>query len=66
MSEDEQDEAERERERLYAWRLGELLSAGYPVVFAEDIAGRNDVDLHVACELVEQGCPPTTAVNILL
>jgi hypothetical protein len=61
---DDQDESERER--LYAWRLEQLLFVGYPVVFAEDLAEHLDIDLHRACDLVRQGCPPTTAVNILL
>jgi hypothetical protein len=63
MSDEQED---TEHESLYAWRLAELLSAGYPVVFAEDLASRPEVDLHRACDLVQQGCPPTTAVNILL
>jgi hypothetical protein len=51
--------------KVEAWRLHTLLEAGYPTMYADQLAGRTDVDLHQAVELVEQGCPPATAVRIL-
>jgi hypothetical protein len=47
------------------WRLGVLLDAGYSVELAWQIAG-SGADLHVAVELVEQGCTPQLAAQILL
>lgn len=50
------------------WRLQQLLEAGYPLRFAEQLANRPwwEVDLHEAIRLVRAGCPPATAVEILL
>jgi hypothetical protein len=55
-----------ERERVYSWRIRVLLDAGYPARLAEQLALREDVDLHRAVELAEQGCPYRTAAEILL
>jgi hypothetical protein len=56
---------ENEPAKVESWRLHTLLEAGYPVSLAERIAA-SEVDLHVAVELVRQGCDPTTAAEILL
>jgi hypothetical protein len=56
---------ENEPARVESWRLHILLEAGYPVHLAERIAA-SEVDLHVAVELLTQGCEPTTAAEILL
>jgi hypothetical protein len=56
---------DNEPARVESWRLHVLLEAGYPVHFAERIAG-SEVDLHHAVELVTRGCDPTTAAEILL
>lgn len=58
--------APTEDERVEAWRLEELLRAGYSLTDATSIAECVDVDLHRAVALLEQGCPPTTAVRILV
>lgn len=55
-----------EEQKVEAWRLHVLVEAGYPVALAEQLAGRNHVDLHQAVELVESGCPHETAYRILL
>lgn len=55
-----------ERDRVEAWRLQALVDAGYPIPVAEQLANRDDVDLHQAVELVEAGCPPRLAGDILL
>lgn len=59
--EPEQDE----RAKVHGWRLHVLIEAGYPVGLAERLA-ESDVDLHDAVELVEQGCGPDVASQILL
>lgn len=55
-----------EHERVIAWRLHELLKAGYSVQTAELIAARTDIDLHRAVALVKSGCEPAVAGLILL
>lgn len=48
------------------WRFAQLLRAGYPRREALVIASRRHVDLHLAVDLVENGCPVETALEILL
>lgn len=56
-----------EADRVEAWRLKELVTAGYPIVVAEKIAARLDIDLHRAVDLITTGgCPLELAVAILL
>jgi hypothetical protein len=55
-----------ERANVEAWRLHVMIEAGYPHELAEKLAPVSDVDLHKAVELVESGCHPETAVEILL
>jgi hypothetical protein len=55
-----------ELERIEQWRAEELERAGYPVRDAARLAGRHDVDLHLAIDLVSQGCPVPVAMQILL
>jgi hypothetical protein len=55
-----------ERERIEQWRAEELERAGYAPDDAAELAMRHDVDLHLAVELLAQGCPPETALRILL
>jgi hypothetical protein len=54
-----------ERAKVESWRLHVLMEAGYPLPLAERLAG-SEADLHRAVELVNQGCAPTTAAEILL
>jgi hypothetical protein len=49
-----------------AWRLEQLLAAGYPIATAEQLAARQDIDLHRALDLVARGCDPELAGRILL
>jgi len=51
--------------RVAAWRFEQLRDAGYDVDAAEELARRSDIDLHVALELVERGCSPDLAIEIL-
>ena len=55
-----------EPERILNWRFEELERAGYPTSAAAELAERNDVDLHLAVELLRAGCPEPTAIRILL
>ena len=55
-----------ESERVTAWRACELLKAGYEPLIAVDLAEHGEVDLHLALELVQRGCPPDLAARILL
>ncbi len=57
---------ETEIERIQRWRADELERAGYDESDAAELAGRADVDLHFAVELLERGCSPSTALRILL
>ncbi len=58
-------EPELELARLEAWRLQQLLEVGYKQHRAEQLAGA-DVDIHLACWLVANGCDQKTALMILL
>jgi uncharacterized protein YaiE (UPF0345 family) len=55
-----------EVEAVLRWRFEELVRAGYDAGSALIIAGHSEVDLHVARHLLERGCPPETAIQIVL
>jgi hypothetical protein len=55
-----------EHERVERWRAEALERGGYDAAAAAELAARLDVDLHRAIGLLEQGCPPETALRILL
>jgi hypothetical protein len=57
---------ETEQERVEHWRAEELVRAGFDPSDAIALAARHDIDLHLAIELVEQGCPHETAIDILI
>jgi cephalosporin-C deacetylase-like acetyl esterase len=59
-------QVETESERIERWRAHELERAGYDADDAAELAARHDVDLHLAVDLLERGCPPATALRILL
>jgi hypothetical protein len=58
--------ADIEAEEVLRWRFDLLVRAGYEAGDAMVIATHVEVDLHLAEDLVRAGCPPTTAVQILL
>jgi hypothetical protein len=60
----EQATEDRERE-VVVWRYEQLRRAGYERRDARALAGRPDVDLHVACNLLRDGCSRETALRIL-
>ena len=53
-------------ERAEHWRAEELIRAGFDPSDAVALAARHDIDLHFAVELIEQGCPYETAIEILI
>lgn len=55
-----------ESERVLRWRVEELRRAGYAEREAVKLGMRHDVDLHLAANLLSQGCPSGTALRILL
>ena len=57
---------ETEAELVIGWRLHELSEAGYEPNDALTLATRAEVDLHQAIDLLRRGCPPQTALRILL
>lgn len=59
-------QVETESERIERWRAEELERAGYGADAAAQLASRPYVDLHLAVDLLESGCPPDTALRILL
>jgi hypothetical protein len=54
-----------ERSKVESWRLHVLIEAGYPLGLAERLAA-SEADLHLAVELVSNGCGHATAAEILL
>jgi len=58
-------ETANERSKVESWRLHVLIEAGYPLHVAERLAA-SEADLHVAVELVDNGCAHATAAEILL
>ena len=56
---------EREREEITSWRIERLEAAGYDAEAAIVMALDRDVDLHRAVSLLERGCPPDLALQIL-
>jgi hypothetical protein len=62
---DLQPTEESEPAKVASWRLHVLIEAGYPLPLAERLAG-SQADLHLAVDLVEAGCAPKTAAEILI
>lgn len=58
--------ASTEQDRVLRWRTSALERAGFDVVQARTLARRQDVDVHVATDLLARGCPPELATRILL
>jgi hypothetical protein len=56
----------KELDAVTTWRLDQLLTAGYAFDAANLLSARTDVDLHLAVRLLVHGCPPKTALRILL
>ena len=56
----------REIDVVVSWRFEELLRAGADAGSALILAGHIEVDLHEATRLLERGCPPALALQIML
>jgi hypothetical protein len=56
---------QNEQELVEQWRAEELERAGYAPEAAAELAMRADVDLHDAIELLQKGCSPELALQIL-
>jgi hypothetical protein len=57
---------ESELELVEQWRHEALERAGYGAEAATVLAASHDVDLHRAVELLQRGCSPELALQILL
>jgi len=57
--------SEREVRSVVAWRRLQLVASGVSMSLAETLAEDPRYDLHALIELVERGCPPELAVQIL-
>jgi hypothetical protein len=57
---------ETEIERVERWRSDELIRAGYDPDSAAQLASHHDVDIRRAQLMIQQGCPPHLALEILL
>ena len=57
---------ESEAQQILHWRFDSLVRAGYSERQALILASHVDADLHIAVDLVRRGCPPKTAMRILL
>ena len=49
----------------FDWRYNMLVKAGFPPDDAIELAGRPDLDVHRAVDLIESGCPLAVALRIL-
>ena len=54
-----------EQELVERWRAEALERAGFPEDVAAELATRSDVDLHRAIGLLQKGCSPQLAADIL-
>ena len=55
-----------EIERIERWRAEALERAGYEPRAAAELAGRLDIDLHLASDLLAAGCSQELALQILI
>jgi hypothetical protein len=60
------EERPSEDERVIAWRREQLEKAGFSPTDADLLASAPHVDLRAALALLAKGCPPRTALDILL
>ena len=66
MATAEQQQTDLADSAIFDWRLTELTRAGYSPADAWQLASDTGVDLRAAERLLAQGCPPATALRILL
>ena len=63
---DSDEATETENERVLRWRWEELRRAGFGFKDSLLLAVSQEVDLHLATELLARGCPADTALRILV
>ncbi len=66
MTTAEQQRSDLAESELFDWRFNALTRAGYSYADAWLLAAARDVDHRVAERLLAEGCPPETALRILL
>lgn len=52
-------------DEAFTWRRRSLLLAGFPETLAAAVATDLRFDLHTVLQLVDRGCAPTLAIEIL-
>jgi hypothetical protein len=57
---------ELESQEILSWRFRSLVRSGFEATDAMLLATHVEVDLHAADDLLRHGCPPATALRILL
>jgi hypothetical protein len=57
---------ETEAMRIVDWRYAALVRAGYDADVAAALAQEAAVDLHLACDVLRNGCSAATAARIFL
>ena len=57
---------ETEAEAILRWRFEELVRSGYDIGSALVLAPPGEIAPHAASALTRRGCPPETALRILL
>ena len=57
---------ETELERVERWRTEELIRAGYDPDAAAQLSTHHDVEIRRAAWMLEHGCSPALALQILL
>ena len=61
-----EESGSQEVDVVVSWRFEELLRAGADAGSALVLAGHTEIDLHEATRLLERGCPPALALQIML
>jgi hypothetical protein len=66
MTAAEVQDPQSELSQVERWRADELERAGFDARAAATIAARHDIDLHRATDLIQNGCTPELALQILI
>ena len=66
MATAQSNEVEQRDSEVLRWRFEELRRAGFDTEDALIVAADIKIDLHMATKLLRHGCPPKTALRILL
>jgi len=52
--------------KIVRWRERQLTGVGFALLPARVLAVRRDVDLHAVVDMVNRGCPPHVAMEVVL